>query len=187
MVGGGWPAMPRWLSWARPVLGQQTEGKGIGSDAPVAVPPVGGAGWGVPSHTAMRVAKSGIVFSGKLGLQEWEAVGQRLMTLADSASWWIADWLAYGESTFLDRYREAVKKTSLSYQTLRNYTWVARRVELSRRRDSLSFGHHAEVAALGPPEQDYWLRKGERARLVVQRAQEGGAGKPARPAGRAVP
>jgi hypothetical protein len=83
------------------------------------------------------------------------------MSLADSATWWIADWLVYGESTFLDRYQEAIKRTSLSYQTLRNYTWVARRFELSRRRDSLSFGHHAEVSALDPPEQDFWLRKAE--------------------------
>jgi hypothetical protein len=32
---------------------------------------------------------------------------------------------------------------------------------LSRRRDKLSFGHHAEVAALSDPEQNYWLRKAE--------------------------
>jgi hypothetical protein len=52
-------------------------------------------------------------------------------------------------------------QTSLDYQTLRNYAWVARRFNLSRRRDALSFAHHAEVAALPDPEQDYWLRKAE--------------------------
>ena len=83
------------------------------------------------------------------------------MSFTDSASWWVADWLAYGESQFKDRYDEAIRRTSLSYQTLRNYAWVARRFDLSRRRDTLSFGHHAEVAALEPPEQAYWLRKAE--------------------------
>jgi hypothetical protein len=113
------------------------------------------------SSAGMQMQKSGIVFSAKLSLHEWEIVGQSLMSFADSASWWIADWLVFGESTFLDRYQEAIKRTSLSYQTLRNYTWVARCFELSRRRDSLSFGHHAEVAALDTPEQDFWLRKAE--------------------------
>jgi hypothetical protein len=32
---------------------------------------------------------------------------------------------------------------------------------MSRRRDTLSFTHHAEVAGLGEPEQDFWLRKAE--------------------------
>jgi hypothetical protein len=38
--------------------------------------------------------------------------------------------------------------TGLDYQTLRNYAAVARRFELSRRRDNLSFHHHAELCAL---------------------------------------
>jgi hypothetical protein len=62
---------------------------------------------------------------------------------------------------FSGRYREAIEQTSLDYQTLRNYAWVAKRFPLSRRRDTLSFGHHTEVAALSVPEQDFWLRKAE--------------------------
>src|SRR5262249_35172030 len=51
--------------------------------------------------------------------------------------------------------------TGFSYQTLRNYSWVASRFPLSRRRDSLSFGHHAEVAALDEEEQEAWLRRAD--------------------------
>jgi hypothetical protein len=91
----------------------------------------------------------------------WEKLGANLLSFADSSAWWIADWLVYGESTFHDRYVEAIKRTSLSYQTLRNYTWAARRFPLPRRRHSLSFSHHLEVAALEQPQQDYWLRKAE--------------------------
>ncbi|WP_202873829.1 LmbU family transcriptional regulator [Kribbella speibonae] len=105
--------------------------------------------------------RSGLVFSGSPTFRVWEVVGLELLRAANSSAWWIADWLAYGESTFQDRYQEAVRKTSLSYQTLRNYAWVARQFALPRRRDNLSFGHHAEVAALDPPEQDYWLRNAE--------------------------
>jgi hypothetical protein len=109
----------------------------------------------------IQVQKSGLLFLDKLSLRSWEAVGLQLVSFVESSTWWIADWLAYGESSFQDRYFEAIKTTNLSYQTLRNYAWVARRLEIARRRDALSFGHHAEVAALEQPEQDYWLRKAE--------------------------
>ncbi|MEV4020563.1 LmbU family transcriptional regulator [Nonomuraea angiospora] len=60
----------------------------------------------------------------------------------------MGDWLVYGAEYFPDRYRIALAKTSLSYKTLRNYAWVARKFPMSRRRDTLSLQHHAEVAAL---------------------------------------
>lgn len=104
---------------------------------------------------------TGLLFACRPSLHSWKVIGEQLFTVADSSTWWIADWLAFGESAFKDRYLQAVKETHLNYQTLRNYTWVARRFELPRRRDSLTFGHHAEVAALDVPEQDYWLRKAE--------------------------
>ena len=109
----------------------------------------------------VQVHKSGLLFTAKQSLDMWEQVGGRLFSIADSSTWWIADWLVYGECTFQDRYEEAIKRTSLSYQTLRNYTWVARKFPLPRRRQALSFSHHLEVVALEQPEQDYWLRKAE--------------------------
>jgi len=105
--------------------------------------------------------KSGLLFARGVAFDRWEVIGQQLLSVTDSTSWWLADWIAYGERTYQDRYREAIQSTSLSYQTLRNYVWIARRFPLPRRHDSLSFGHHAEVAALDAPEQDYWLRKAE--------------------------
>lgn len=109
----------------------------------------------------VQVHSSGLLFTAQQSLGMWEQVGSRLFSFADSSTWWIADWLVYGETTFQDRYEEAIKQTSLSYQTLRNYTWVARRFPLARRRQVLSFSHHLEVVALEQPEQDYWLRKAE--------------------------
>jgi len=38
---------------------------------------------------------------------------------------------------------------------------VARKFELPRRRETLSFQHHAEVAALSPQDQDQWLAAAE--------------------------
>lgn len=50
-------------------------------------------------------------------------------------------------------------RTSLQYQTLRNYAWVARKFPAARRLDSLSFQHHFEVASLPETDQDLWLQR----------------------------
>jgi hypothetical protein len=98
---------------------------------------------------------------GSLPYAKWLSVGRELSAVADSSAWCLGDWLIYGEDAFPGRYREAINQTSLKYQTLRNYAWVARRFTFARRRSALSFGHHAEVAGLSDPEQEFWMRKAE--------------------------
>lgn len=130
----------------------------------------------------------GMQFPQRLSFEKWVRIGCQLSSIATSAAWCLGDWLVYGESHFTDRYRMAIEETSLDYQTLRNYAWVTRRFSLSRRRDSLSFGHHAEVAALPEPEQEYWLRKSEelswsrnRLRAEVRKSVAERRGREARP------
>ncbi|MEI5102892.1 LmbU family transcriptional regulator [Streptomyces sp. PmtG] len=108
------------------------------------------------------VQKSGMILPQDLSERAWERIGSSLRELANSSAWWLGDWLIFGETTYgWRRYREAIDRTGLDYQTLRNYAWVARRFERHRRRGDLSFAHHAEVTRLSPPEQDYWLREAE--------------------------
>ncbi|WP_165821706.1 clorobiocin biosynthesis transcriptional regulator CloE [Streptomyces roseochromogenus] len=92
-----------------------------------------------------------------LSLEAWCRLGGRILAVCDSSAWWIGDWLVFGQNQYGDRYRRAMKETKLDYQTLRNYAWVARKFEPSRRRDGLTFQHHMEVAALSEAEQDHWL------------------------------
>ncbi|MEU2608698.1 LmbU family transcriptional regulator [Streptomyces albus] len=87
----------------------------------------------------------------------WSRLGDYVSVVANSSAWWLGDWLVYGQERFSNRYRRCIEESSLDYQTLRNYAWVARNVPLSRRRDGLSFQHHAEVASLPADEQTYWL------------------------------
>jgi hypothetical protein len=92
-----------------------------------------------------------------LPLGTWARVGQQIALLGSSSAWWLGDWLIYGRKSFPDRYKQAMVGTSLDYQTLRNYAWVAGRFPVPRRRDTLSFQHHAAVASLPPAQQDAWL------------------------------
>jgi hypothetical protein len=96
-----------------------------------------------------------------LTFERWQAIGRRVAGIAEASTWWLADWAAYGEASYGEKYRPAVEATGIGYQTLRNYAWVAGRFEVSRRRDKLSFAHHAEVAALSAADQDAWLDRAE--------------------------
>jgi hypothetical protein len=97
-----------------------------------------------------------------MSLTAWSRLGRQIFIISDSSAWWLGDWLIYGQAQYPDRYKRAIAETSLDYQTLRNYAWVARQFSLSRRREKLSFQHHAEVASLPEPEQDIWLNRAEK-------------------------
>jgi hypothetical protein len=118
---------------------------------------------------AVTLARYGIAtargFKARAGLtfNEWISAGRQISRVATASAWWVGDWILYGERAYGSRYRTAIELTSFEYKTLRNYAWVARRFEVSRRRDALSFQHHAEVAALQEAEQDLWLNRAETA------------------------
>jgi hypothetical protein len=104
-----------------------------------------------------RPLRTGMRFDPLMPIDRWKVVGARLAAYSDAASWWLGDWLAFGQAKYGRRYKEGIALTGLEYQTLRNYATVARRFDVSRRRDNLSFQHHAEVCALSDEDQDHWL------------------------------
>jgi hypothetical protein len=89
----------------------------------------------------------GLALPARLPFERWLDIGMQLSAATTSVAWCLGDWLAFGERAYAGRYRQAVEATCLDYQTLRNYAWVARRFAMSRRPDTLSFGHHAEVGS----------------------------------------
>jgi hypothetical protein len=111
-----------------------------------------------------RLTPSGLQIADGIAFDAWAVIGRKITGLANACAWCTGDWLVYGERAYGERYKTALETTSLDYQTLRNYAWVARRVEPSRRRDRLSFQHHAEVAALPEADQELWLSRAERSR-----------------------
>jgi hypothetical protein len=127
---------------------------------------------GVPAAAGpgdrVLVSAGGLVMPRQLPFERWLGIGRQLSAVSTSAAWCLGDWLRFGENAYAGRYRQAIEHTSLDYQTLRNYAWVAGRFTMSRRQDTLSFGHHAEVAALPEAEQDYWLRKAKEHRWPVK-------------------
>jgi hypothetical protein len=112
-------------------------------------------------RTGVRVRRDSLFLPDGMSFDSWREFGCQIALVANCSAWWLGDWLVYGEHAYGDRYKQAIADTSLGYQTLRNYAWVARAFPVSCRRDTLSFGHHAEVAALPEDEQDLWLARAE--------------------------
>ncbi len=96
-----------------------------------------------------------------LPFKDWRAIGANLFRAGKALQWWIGDWVNYGEASYGEKYIDAIEVTGREYKTLRNMASVAKSVEVSRRRDNVSWAHHAEVAALSPEQQDDWLDKAE--------------------------
>jgi hypothetical protein len=103
----------------------------------------------------------------ELAHPQWLHVGRRLGAISRCNKWWVGDWLRYGASRWGERYPEAARVTGYDPKSLRNIAYVASCFSPSRRRDNLSWSHHAEVAALSDQEQDCWLDLSTRQRLSV--------------------
>jgi hypothetical protein len=107
-----------------------------------------------------------------MSFAEWLEQGRRLGQVGRSVGWWIGDWLRFGNFAYGERYVRASRVTGYDVQTLKNLVYVAAHVEPSRRRDALSWSHHAEVVALEAAEQERWLDRAEQERLSVRCLRE---------------
>jgi hypothetical protein len=102
-----------------------------------------------------------------IGLAEWSAVGRRFGEVSRCSQWWLGDWINYGNAKFGERYSRAAKLTGYDVQSLMNMVYVASRFETYRRRENLSWSHHASVASLDLDGQEHWLTRASEDGLSV--------------------
>jgi len=108
----------------------------------------------------------------ELDIAEWAEQGQRISMMGRSAGWWIGDWLRYGNARYGEKYARAKRITGYDAQTLMNMVWVSSRVDVSRRRENLSWSHHVEIAPLDLVTQERLLNHAEAERLSVRDMRE---------------
>jgi hypothetical protein len=123
---------------------------------------------GDPNGSRIRIAPVTWEPAEELTLSEWAEHGRRLGAVGRSIAWWIGDWLRYGNTRYGERYPRAARITGYDVQSLMNMAWVASRFEPRRRREALSWSHHAELAALEPGDQERWLDRSQAERLSVR-------------------
>lgn len=103
-----------------------------------------------------------------LPMEEWMRHGARFGVVNRACGWWIGDWINYGNAAYGEKYSRAARITRHDVQTLMNMAYVASRFEISRRRETVSWSHHAELASLPEEMQDRWLDRVELDALTVR-------------------
>lgn len=99
----------------------------------------------------------GLIPPQNMDRKSWRQVGELLFKLEGSLQWLIGDWLAFGIDRKYGELGKFAEMTGKDEKTLSNYMTVARAIEMSRRRDGLTFGHHEAVTKLDIEEQDQAL------------------------------
>jgi hypothetical protein len=89
----------------------------------------------------------------RISEESWLRIGATISAFERAQPWFWADWYLAG------RFIHALPDdwSGPDRHTLENYASVAKRFPHSRRREHVSFKHHAELAALDEKEQDEWL------------------------------
>ncbi len=108
-----------------------------------------------------------------LSFDDWAEIGRKLQAAHCSLLWCIGDWLNYGERKYGEKYDQALQLTGYQKKTLRNAAFVCRHIEMSRRRDTLTFSHHAEVASLSVELQEELLSDAAHNRHTREQIREG--------------
>jgi hypothetical protein len=98
----------------------------------------------------------------KQTFDQWVEMGRELADGQKVINWWVGDWWAAGTHRYGERAKVAAEGIfGREFQTIANVASVCRSFETSRRREALTFSHHAEVAALPPKEADGLLDRAE--------------------------
>ncbi len=98
----------------------------------------------------------------EMPFESYELLGAYIGRMNRSCSWWIGDWLVFGEGVYGERFAQAVTATGLAEQTLLNRAYVCRNVAREHRLARVPFSVHAEVAPLTASEQKKWLNRAEK-------------------------
>lgn len=114
------------------------------------------------------LSENGLTCIGTPSFKQWEQTGEFIKRSHEAVQFWRGDWLNYGENNF-DQWTQHFDETELAAETLQKEKWVAKRVPLGRRRPSLSWSHHEEIADLQPDEQDEMLDIAEKNNLSVHK------------------
>lgn len=107
----------------------------------------------------------GLEVNGKPTFEEWLGVGDFIRQAHQAAGWWMADWIAFGESQegWRERLEQVVDADLLTESSAKQYRYIAQQFPRDRRVENLSFSHHVVMAqtgaALSPKKQDQLLEE----------------------------
>lgn len=108
-----------------------------------------------------EITPQGLNVIGNPTFEDCEELWEKLLTTEKAIQFVIGDAMRFFRARFGERADQIISdRTGWTFETLRNYEWVAKEVPAHvRRLDKLSFSHHQVVASCSPIEQQKWLNK----------------------------
>ncbi len=117
----------------------------------------------------ISISPTGLAIREGANEEDYSRLDSWLDLVGGSALWWWGDYLNHLASARGIEYAEAKAASSYAPATLKQAAWVCRHVAVERRRGlPLTFGHHIEVAALSPTDQEIWLDRAEDERWTTK-------------------
>ena len=105
----------------------------------------------------IHVSTLGVQFEGEVPEHAVDDLLKKAGTVARGCLFIIGDAINFACGNYGEKYEHWRGLTGLEYQTLMNASWIARKIEISLRRENLTYDHHKLVARLEPDEQKRWL------------------------------
>jgi hypothetical protein len=109
-----------------------------------------------------RLDGQGLTFTRDLTLEQWTAVGRRLVKLHDATPWAIGDWLVYGRGEYGETYERAAELSGRSFESLSQYLRVAVAFPVASRIGGVSWSQHRESLRVPVGERAALLQQSKR-------------------------
>lgn len=122
----------------------------------------------LPTLADIEYGENYLALTDNTTFEAFQSVWETLTTIHGACPWWIGDAINEGERKFGEVYAQAVDLTSLKYDTLSKYAWVARSIPKTRRRPELSFTHHLNAMRAPEDLRDDLLTKAIRESLSTR-------------------
>jgi hypothetical protein len=127
----------------------------------------------------VRITGTFLEFDATISEDAWEGMLRLVAQYGSASQWWIGDALVHGEIFHREgekEYQRAIAVTGFAEATLKQFKHVASRFPKERRRASLPWSHHLEVASLSREAQETWLIRAEAERMTRQELRDALAG-----------
>lgn len=129
------------------------------------------------------ISPTGIALKDETPEDRWKTLTQNVAMMFErtgrkhsQAAMMLGDLLRFGEEKYGERYADVIDATReymrIAIGTLKNWQWIAGKIEPSRRRENLTLAHHEAVAKLPADEQDEFLRLADNEGMSVKELKE---------------
>ncbi len=103
------------------------------------------------------ISPLGLLGGEQASIEEWDKIGKMLFRFHDSLQIIIGDWLGRIERVHGKTYEQVADELGRRPKTLRNWKNVMASVDMSLRRDNLTYKHYVIVAPMDYEKQAKWL------------------------------